>query len=148
MDGTRDSHTEWSKSERERQIPYDITYIWNLIYDTNESFHIKESFNYYSLITTLYYFHFLTSFFQCIFFLKNVSHLSIKIYTSNHPKNRAIFQNDHLTVSKELRIQNIKTKRNNYFLLDNSITPYFTHFSDGNKKETQEYPETRNCCMY
>ena len=27
MDGTRDSHTEWSKSERERQIPYDITYI-------------------------------------------------------------------------------------------------------------------------
>ena len=31
MDGTRDSHTEWSKSERERQIPYDITYIWNLI---------------------------------------------------------------------------------------------------------------------
>ena len=30
-DGTRDSHTEWSKSERERQIPCDITYIWNLI---------------------------------------------------------------------------------------------------------------------
>ena len=31
MDGTRDSHTEWSKSERERQMPYDITDIWNLI---------------------------------------------------------------------------------------------------------------------
>ena len=25
-----------SKSERERQIHYDITYIWNLIYGTNE----------------------------------------------------------------------------------------------------------------
>ena len=24
-----------SKSERERQIPYDITYMWNLKYDTN-----------------------------------------------------------------------------------------------------------------
>ena len=37
MDGTRDSHTKWSKSEREKQIPYDITYIWNLIYSTFES---------------------------------------------------------------------------------------------------------------
>ena len=26
MDATRDYHTKWSKSERERQIPYDITY--------------------------------------------------------------------------------------------------------------------------
>ena len=25
MDGTKDSHTEWIKSERERQTPYDIT---------------------------------------------------------------------------------------------------------------------------
>ena len=24
------------KSERERQVPYDITYTWNLKYDTNE----------------------------------------------------------------------------------------------------------------
>ena len=36
MDTIRDYHTEWSKSERERQIPYDITYIWSLKYDTNE----------------------------------------------------------------------------------------------------------------
>ena len=36
-------HPEWSKSERERQIPYDITYIWNLIYGTNEHFHRKEN---------------------------------------------------------------------------------------------------------
>ena len=34
MDGTRDSDTKLNKSERERQIPYDITYIWNLIYNT------------------------------------------------------------------------------------------------------------------
>ena len=25
-----------SKSERERQIPHDISYVWNLKYDTNE----------------------------------------------------------------------------------------------------------------
>ena len=43
MDGTRDSHPEWSTSERERQIPYDITYIWNLIYYTNEPVHRKEN---------------------------------------------------------------------------------------------------------
>ena len=34
MDTTRDYHTKWSKSERERQIPYVITYIWKLKYDT------------------------------------------------------------------------------------------------------------------
>ena len=28
--------TKQSKSERERQIPYDITCMWNLKYDTNE----------------------------------------------------------------------------------------------------------------
>ena len=44
MDRTRDSHPEWSKSERERQIPYNITYIWNLIYGTKESFHRKENY--------------------------------------------------------------------------------------------------------
>ena len=30
MDGPRDYHTKWSKSERERQVSYDITYMWNL----------------------------------------------------------------------------------------------------------------------
>ena len=29
MDGTH-CHTEWSKSDRESQIPYDNAYIWNL----------------------------------------------------------------------------------------------------------------------
>ena len=30
-------------SERERQIPYDITYMWNLKYDTNEPFYKTET---------------------------------------------------------------------------------------------------------
>ena len=43
MDGTRDSHTKSSRSEKERQIPYNITYIWNPIYGTNVPFHRKET---------------------------------------------------------------------------------------------------------
>ena len=31
------------KSERERQIPYDITYMWNLKYDTNETTKQKQT---------------------------------------------------------------------------------------------------------
>ena len=34
IDGPRDYHTRWSKSDRERHISYEITYIWNLKYDT------------------------------------------------------------------------------------------------------------------
>ena len=33
MDRLRDYHTKWRKSERERQISYDITYMWNPKYD-------------------------------------------------------------------------------------------------------------------
>ena len=40
-DGHSNCHTKWSKSERKRQIPYDITYMWNLKYDTKE--HIYET---------------------------------------------------------------------------------------------------------
>ena len=43
MDATRDYHTKWSKSERERQIPYDITYMWHLKYDTNEPIYKTET---------------------------------------------------------------------------------------------------------
>ena len=32
-----------SKSKRERQIPYDITYMWNLKYDTNEPIYETET---------------------------------------------------------------------------------------------------------
>ena len=43
MDGPRGYHTKWSKSDRERQILYDITYMWNLknIY-TNELIYKTE----------------------------------------------------------------------------------------------------------
>ena len=42
MYATRDSHTNWSKSERERQIPYGITYTWSLKYDANELIYKTE----------------------------------------------------------------------------------------------------------
>ena len=43
MNGIIDYHTKWNKSERERQIPYDITYIWNLKRGTNEPIYEKET---------------------------------------------------------------------------------------------------------
>ena len=43
MDATRDYHTKWSKSERERQIPYNITYMWKLKYYTNEPIYKTET---------------------------------------------------------------------------------------------------------
>ena len=43
MDGPRDYYTKWSKSETKRQIPYDITYMWNLKYDTNELIYEAET---------------------------------------------------------------------------------------------------------
>ena len=42
MDGPRGYHTKWSKSEKERQISYDMTYLWNLKYDTNELIYKTE----------------------------------------------------------------------------------------------------------
>ena len=42
MDGPRDYHTKWSKSEIERQIPY-ITYTWNLKYGKNEPIYETET---------------------------------------------------------------------------------------------------------
>ena len=43
MDGLRGYHTKWSKSDRERQISYDIAYMWNLKYDTNELIYKTET---------------------------------------------------------------------------------------------------------
>ena len=42
MDATRDYHT---KRERERQIPYDLTQLWNLKYETNESIFETETYS-------------------------------------------------------------------------------------------------------
>ena len=41
MDGPRDYHIK--QSQKERQIPYDITYMWNLKYDTNEPIYKAET---------------------------------------------------------------------------------------------------------
>ena len=35
LDATRDYNTKQNKSERQRQMPYNITYVWNLKCDTN-----------------------------------------------------------------------------------------------------------------
>ena len=43
MDATKDSHTKWSKSERERQMPYGIIYMWNLKYGQNYSNYKTET---------------------------------------------------------------------------------------------------------
>ena len=44
MDATRDYHTKWSKTRKtERQIPHDITYMWNLKYDINEPIYKTET---------------------------------------------------------------------------------------------------------
>ena len=43
MNGPRDYHTNWSKLEKGRQTPYDITYMWNLKYDTNELIYKTET---------------------------------------------------------------------------------------------------------
>ena len=41
MDGPRDYHTK--RSKRNRQIPYDITYMWNLKYGTNGPIYKTET---------------------------------------------------------------------------------------------------------
>ena len=43
MDGHRDYHTKWSKSDGERQITYDITYMWNLKINWNDSVYKIET---------------------------------------------------------------------------------------------------------
>ena len=42
MDGLREYHSKGSKSEGERQILYDIAYMWNLKKNTNESTYKTE----------------------------------------------------------------------------------------------------------
>ena len=37
MDGPRHYHAKWCKSDRERQMLYDTTYMWDLKNNANES---------------------------------------------------------------------------------------------------------------
>ena len=43
MDGPKDYHTKQSKSERKRQIPYNITFMCNLKYDTSQNTYITKT---------------------------------------------------------------------------------------------------------
>ena len=43
MDVTKDYLIKWNKSERERLIPYDTTYMWNIKYGTNEPIYRTET---------------------------------------------------------------------------------------------------------
>ena len=43
MNATRDSWIKLNKSERERKIPYDTTYMWDLNYDTDELIYETET---------------------------------------------------------------------------------------------------------
>ena len=43
MEGPRDYPTKWSKPGGERQTLYDITYMWNLKNNTNESIYETET---------------------------------------------------------------------------------------------------------
>ena len=43
MDATRDYHSKWSKSQRERQIPYDVIYVWSPKYSTKEPIYKTET---------------------------------------------------------------------------------------------------------
>ena len=43
MDEPGEYYASWSKSDRERQILYDTTYMWNLKNNTNESIYKTET---------------------------------------------------------------------------------------------------------
>ena len=43
QDAARDDHSKWSKPEGERQIPYEITYMWNLNRGTTEPIYKTET---------------------------------------------------------------------------------------------------------
>ena len=43
MNEPREYFTKWSKSDRERQMAYDITHRWNLIFKTDTSEYICKT---------------------------------------------------------------------------------------------------------
>ena len=43
MDGPRDYHTKRTKSERKKQMLYNITYMWNVNYYRNEPIYETET---------------------------------------------------------------------------------------------------------
>ena len=43
MLGLRGCYAKWNKLVRERQIPYDVTYMWNLNNNINEQIKLTDS---------------------------------------------------------------------------------------------------------
>ena len=43
MDRPTDYHTKWNKSDRQREISYDIAYMWSLKNDINELVYKTET---------------------------------------------------------------------------------------------------------
>ena len=43
MDGTEDHYAKWNKAGGEGQMPYDLTYKWNLINKTNKQAKYNQS---------------------------------------------------------------------------------------------------------
>ena len=56
MDGHRNHHHKWSKSNRQRQISYDITYMWNLKYDATILLKNKHHFKFVFLFFYIFIF--------------------------------------------------------------------------------------------
>ena len=46
MVGSRGYYTKWNKSDREKQLPYDINYMWNVKNKTNEKTKWKQTHKY------------------------------------------------------------------------------------------------------
>ena len=42
MDGPRDYNTKWSKSDRQTQILYNLSYMWNVKNNTNTHTHTHK----------------------------------------------------------------------------------------------------------
>ena len=43
MDGPKDYYNKWSKLDREKQVLYDITYMWDLKCDINKLIYNTEA---------------------------------------------------------------------------------------------------------
>ena len=43
MDRLREYYAQWNKSDREQQMLYDFTYMWNIKNETTESIYKKET---------------------------------------------------------------------------------------------------------
>ena len=52
IDGSRGYYVKWNKSDSEKQIPYDFTYMWNLRNKTNQQIKQKHTYKEKKLVVT------------------------------------------------------------------------------------------------